>query len=256
MASHEMVPNSVPAAAFAWRSRLCSCRHRTPPAPAFTSREIRRSSPTSRRSRGPPRREAPTITPFRQCCRSVTRTACSTRWRTPSHAAEPTTAATTATGAHRRLRPTRTIRTSTIPRADWANCFFDSKNVLSAYAVYEIPFGHGKRWGSGSNAVVNAVAGGWSVNPIVSVHSGFPVALYDFNFATATPLAQEVAACARIAALVQAEPSEGKSTLIRAAAHSPDIDGSTQPHIPILLTYSELVRRRDRWSGLAMRTWI
>ena len=69
------------------------------------------------------------------------------------------------------------------PRADWANCFFDSKNVLSAYAVYEIPFGHGKRWGSGSNAIVNGVAGGWSINPIVSVHSGFPVALYDFNFA-------------------------------------------------------------------------
>jgi hypothetical protein len=69
------------------------------------------------------------------------------------------------------------------PRADWANCFFDSKNVLSAYATYEIPFGHGKRWGGGSNAVVNGVAGGWSVNPIVSVHSGFPVALYDFNFA-------------------------------------------------------------------------
>jgi hypothetical protein len=69
------------------------------------------------------------------------------------------------------------------PRADWANCFFDSKNVLSAYAVYEIPFGHGKRWGNSSNGVVNAVAGGWSVNPILSIHSGFPVALYDFNFA-------------------------------------------------------------------------
>jgi hypothetical protein len=69
------------------------------------------------------------------------------------------------------------------PKADWANCFFDSKNVLSAYAVYDIPFGHGKRWGGGSNAVVNGVAGGWSVSPIISVHSGFPVALYDFNFA-------------------------------------------------------------------------
>ena len=69
------------------------------------------------------------------------------------------------------------------PRADWADCYFDSRNVLSAYASYDIPFGHGKKWGSGSNAVVNAVAGGWSVNPIVSIHSGFPVALYDFNFA-------------------------------------------------------------------------
>jgi hypothetical protein len=73
------------------------------------------------------------------------------------------------------------------PRADWANCFFDSKNVLSAYAVYEIPFGHGKHWGGGSSSVVNAIAGGWSVNPIVSVHSGFPVALYDFSFANGDP---------------------------------------------------------------------
>lgn len=69
------------------------------------------------------------------------------------------------------------------PHADWADCYFDSRNVLSAYATYEIPFGHGKRWGSQSNGVVNAVAGGWSINPIVSLHSGFPVALYDFNFA-------------------------------------------------------------------------
>jgi hypothetical protein len=68
------------------------------------------------------------------------------------------------------------------PRADWADCYFDSRNVLSAYATYEIPFGHGKRWGNQSNGVVNAVAGGWSINPIVSLHSGFPVALYDSNF--------------------------------------------------------------------------
>jgi hypothetical protein len=69
------------------------------------------------------------------------------------------------------------------PRADWADCYFDASQVLSAYAVYEIPFGHGKRWGGGSHSVVNAVAGGWEVSPIVSVHSGFPLALYDFNFA-------------------------------------------------------------------------
>jgi len=69
------------------------------------------------------------------------------------------------------------------PRADWADCYFDSRNVLSAYAAYEIPFGRGKHWGANANRVVDAVAGGWSVNPIVSLHSGFPVALYDFNFA-------------------------------------------------------------------------
>jgi hypothetical protein len=67
------------------------------------------------------------------------------------------------------------------PRADWADCFFDSKNVLSSYAVYDLPFGRGKRFGHDMNRAVDAVAGGWSIAPIVSIHSGFPLALYDFG---------------------------------------------------------------------------
>jgi hypothetical protein len=67
------------------------------------------------------------------------------------------------------------------PAADWANCFYDAKHVLSAYAVYEIPFGKGKAWGGDASGVVNAIAGGWSINPIVSIHSGFPMALYNFG---------------------------------------------------------------------------
>ena len=53
--------------------------------------------------------------------------------------------------------------------------------MLTSYAVYEIPFGRGKRWGANTNGVVDAVAGGWSINPIISIHSGFPLALYDFG---------------------------------------------------------------------------
>src|SRR5260370_22492979 len=51
------------------------------------------------------------------------------------------------------------------PKADWSNCFFDSKNVLAAYATYPLPFGHGKLLGSGSNARVDAAAGRASVEP-------------------------------------------------------------------------------------------
>jgi hypothetical protein len=67
------------------------------------------------------------------------------------------------------------------PKADWADCYYDSKNVLTSYAIYDIPFGHGRRFGHDTNGVVNAVAGGWSIAPIVSIHSGFPLALYDFG---------------------------------------------------------------------------
>jgi hypothetical protein len=67
------------------------------------------------------------------------------------------------------------------PRADWADCFFDAKHTLSSYAVYDIPFGRGKKFGHDTNRAVDAIAGGWSIAPIISIHSGFPVALYDFG---------------------------------------------------------------------------
>jgi Carboxypeptidase regulatory-like domain len=67
------------------------------------------------------------------------------------------------------------------PRADYAPCYFDAKHILSSYAVYELPIGRGKRFGHDMNGVANAVVGGWQVAPIVSIHTGFPLALYNFT---------------------------------------------------------------------------
>jgi hypothetical protein len=61
---------------------------------------------------------------------------------------------------------------------DYAQCYWDAKNVISAYAVYELPFGRGKQFGHDMPRAVDAVVGNWSINPIVSWHSGFPIALY------------------------------------------------------------------------------
>src|SRR5437660_5672606 len=44
------------------------------------------------------------------------------------------------------------------PKAEWAPCYYDATHVLSAYAIYELPFGKGKQFG-GNNKVINAVAG-------------------------------------------------------------------------------------------------
>ncbi|HEU5234613.1 MAG TPA: TonB-dependent receptor [Terriglobales bacterium] len=63
-------------------------------------------------------------------------------------------------------------------RAEWAQCYWDSKHIVSAYAIYQLPVGHGKQFGKDLPAVVDAVVGNWSVNPIVSWHTGFPLALY------------------------------------------------------------------------------
>ena len=43
--------------------------------------------------------------------------------------------------------------------------------------VWEIPFGHGRRWGSDANAVVEALLGGWRATAINTMTSGVPVNL-------------------------------------------------------------------------------
>jgi len=62
--------------------------------------------------------------------------------------------------------------------AEWAPCYYDATNILSAYAVYELPIGRGKALANGANKVTNAVIGGWAVSPIVTFHTGFPEPVY------------------------------------------------------------------------------
>jgi hypothetical protein len=64
------------------------------------------------------------------------------------------------------------------PKAEWAPCYYDATHVISAYAVYELPVGHGKQFGSNMNKVLNTIVGGWAVSPIVSFRTGFPMPIY------------------------------------------------------------------------------
>jgi hypothetical protein len=60
-------------------------------------------------------------------------------------------------------------------RSEWAPCYYDATHVLSAYAVYDLPFGRGKMVGKDVNGAVNQVIGGWAVSPIVSFRTGWPL---------------------------------------------------------------------------------
>jgi carboxypeptidase family protein len=72
--------------------------------------------------------------------------------------------------------------------ADYAQCYWDAKNVISAYAVYDLPFGRGKQFANDMPKAVDAAVGNWSINPIVTWHSGFPIALYaSDNSGTGSP---------------------------------------------------------------------
>lgn len=63
------------------------------------------------------------------------------------------------------------------PNADYSQCYWDTKHELTAYAVYDLPFGRGKQWGHNMSTAANAVAGNWALNPVLTWHGGFPLNL-------------------------------------------------------------------------------
>jgi hypothetical protein len=65
------------------------------------------------------------------------------------------------------------------PKAEWAPCYYDETHNLTSYAVYELPFGKGKQFAADMSKVVDTVIGGWTVSPILTLHGGFPLALYN-----------------------------------------------------------------------------
>lgn len=51
---------------------------------------------------------------------------------------------------------------------------FDTTHQINANWVWDLPFGHGRQWGSGTNRLVNGVFGGWGLNGLWRWTTGFP----------------------------------------------------------------------------------
>jgi hypothetical protein len=61
-----------------------------------------------------------------------------------------------------------------------------SQRLVISY-VYDLPFGHGKRYMSDSSGVVDKVVSGWGVDGVTSFQKGFPLPI---SFGGSTPLSQ------------------------------------------------------------------
>jgi hypothetical protein len=68
--------------------------------------------------------------------------------------------------------------------ADYGLSNFDYKHRFTLSAIYDVPFGRGRKFLGNANAFENALAGGWQVTSIVTVQSGAP-----FSVSLATPTA-------------------------------------------------------------------
>ncbi|HVS90099.1 MAG TPA: carboxypeptidase-like regulatory domain-containing protein [Candidatus Acidoferrum sp.] len=59
-------------------------------------------------------------------------------------------------------------------RADWGLATYHVKNIGVMNGVYELPFGHRKRFASDLNGIRSTLASGWTLNSILTLQSGFP----------------------------------------------------------------------------------
>jgi hypothetical protein len=58
---------------------------------------------------------------------------------------------------------------------NYANAQFDIRHRFTTAALYELPFGRGKQFGSGWSKGADLAFGGWQANGILSLYSGFPI---------------------------------------------------------------------------------
>jgi Carboxypeptidase regulatory-like domain len=65
--------------------------------------------------------------------------------------------------------------------ADKAPSEITPDNYLTVSAVYSLPFGRGKQFGSSFHGVTEGVLGNWQVNTIVRINSGFPLFISTVN---------------------------------------------------------------------------
>jgi len=68
---------------------------------------------------------------------------------------------------------------STNPLKDYGPSPYDMRQNFSLAAIYELPFGRGRKYGSSASTAANTILGGWVVNTILQAHSGLPVTVYD-----------------------------------------------------------------------------
>jgi hypothetical protein len=71
-------------------------------------------------------------------------------------------------------------------RAERAVSIFDITHVLQFNHVYELPFGHGKKFGQSWHPVVDGFLGGWQVSGIWTINSGLPLS-FKVNGGVALP---------------------------------------------------------------------
>jgi hypothetical protein len=73
------------------------------------------------------------------------------------------------------------------PSQDYGPGGYDQPLADTLSVVYDLPYGHGRRWGGDTGRLVNTVLGGWQLTLINTMTSGLPVNI-TYSLASSSPL--------------------------------------------------------------------
>ena len=80
-------------------------------------------------------------------------------------------------------------------KRNYGPCYYDVTHGFNGFVTYDIPFGRGRKFGSSVNRVVDAVAGGWSINSIINWRGGFPLTIGSSQDLSGTNNPNQLASC-------------------------------------------------------------
>ena len=63
-------------------------------------------------------------------------------------------------------------------KLNYARSDFDQTHLFIGYAVWDLPFGKGQRWGAGAPPVIRQLIEGWNINGVLTMSSGRPFTVY------------------------------------------------------------------------------
>jgi len=116
------------------------------------------------------------------------------------------------------------IINSWFPQQNRAVSDFDTTHIVNANWVYQLPFGRGKKFGSGMGRIANAVIGGWTVSGLWRWSTGYPFSLFSPEWSTNFQLESPAVPVS------SARPKTG-SFIVQQASCPPGIATCTGPNV-------------------------